>query len=176
MAIETAHLWLLPYAPEYQLALMESAERFEARSGLRAADGLREFIVSDEVSPTYLARLRAASATDPWDHGYALLHRESETVIGSAGFKGAPDEDGMVEIGYGIVPGFRGRGYATEAAAALVAFARESGRARLLRAHTLPTNPASMRVLEKCGFLSVGEVIDPEDGLVRRWERACEEG
>lgn len=176
MPIETPHLRLLPYAPEYQLALIESVERFEARSGLRAADGLREFIVSDEVSPAYLARLRSASATDPWHHGFALLDRESETVIGSAGFKGPPDADGMVEIGYGIVPGFRGRGYATEVAAALVAFATESGGVRTVRAHTLPSNRASMRVLEKCGFRSVGEVLDLEDGRVNRWERPCGDG
>jgi RimJ/RimL family protein N-acetyltransferase len=176
MEIETTHLRLLPYAPAYQLALIESVERFEAISGLRAADGLREFIVSDEVSPVYLARLRSATATDPWHHGFALLDRESDTVVGSAGFKGPPDGDGMVEIGYGIVPGFQGRGYATEVAAALVTFAGESGQARLVRAHTLSSNRAPKRVLEKCGFRNVGEVMDPEDGRVNRWERPCGDG
>ena len=40
------------------------------------------------------------------------------------------------------------------------------------RAHTLPTPNASTRVLAKCCFQYIGEVIDPEDGLVWRWERA----
>jgi len=171
MAIETARLQLLLNSPEHLLALIEGTQNYEERSGLRAAAGLREFLVSDEVSPDFLVQLRAALAADPWLHGFAVVHRESAEVIGSAGFKGHPDEDGMVEIAYGIVPGYQGQGYATEAAMALLAFAIGSGRVRLVRAHTLAENTASTRVLTKCGFESVGDVVDPEDGPVRRWER-----
>ena len=92
-------------------------------------------------------------------------------MIGAAGFKGPPDEAGMVEIAYGVTPSFEGQGYATEAAAALVAFAFTSGLVELVRAHTLPAANASTRVLAKCGFRHVGEVIDPDDGPVWRWER-----
>jgi RimJ/RimL family protein N-acetyltransferase len=66
----------------------------------------------------------------------------------------------------------RGRGFATEATGALAGFAFASGRVRLVRAHTKPDNGASARVLVKCGFRQVGEVIDPEDGLVCRWEQS----
>ncbi len=41
-----------------------------------------------------------------------------------------------------------------------------------LGAHTLPAPNASTRVLAKCGFERTGEVEDPEDGLVWRWERS----
>ncbi len=171
MAIETVHLRLIPYSPAHLLALIEGDERFEERFGLPAAEGLRAFIVSDEVSPAWLARLRASAAADPWVHGFAVVHRESRSVIGNVGFKGPPDEEGMVEIAYGIVPAFQGRGYATEASEAAVAFAFGNGRVRLVRAHTLPTPNASTRVLEKCEFEHTGEVVDPEDGVVWRWER-----
>ena len=171
MAIETVHLELIPYSPDHLLALIEGDERFEERFGLPAAEGLRAFIVSDEVSPAWLSRLRASSTADPWVHGFAIVHRESRSVIGNVGFKGPPDEQGMVEIAYGIVPAFQGRGYATEAAEAAVMFAFGNSRVRRVRAHTLPTPNASTRVLEKCGFEYTGEVVDPEDGLVWRWER-----
>lgn len=171
MAIETVHLELIPYSPDHLLALIEGDERFEERFGLPAAEGLRAFIVSDEVSPAWLSRLRASSTADPWVHGFAIVHRESRSVIGNVGFKGPPDEQGMVEIAYGIVPAFQGRGYATEAAEAAVVFAFGNSRVRRARAHTLPTPNASTRVLEKCGFEYTGEVVDPEDGLVWRWER-----
>ena len=172
MTIETVHLQLLPYAPEHLLALIDGVQQFEQQFGLQAADGLRAGIVSNEVSPAWLTLLRASATADPWVHGFAVVHRESRLVIGSAGFKGPPDEDAMVEIAYGIVPGYQGLGYATEAAAALVAFAFGSGRVRVVRAHTLPTNEASTLVLTKCGFDFAGEVVDPEDGRVWRWERA----
>ena len=170
MELQTARLRLVPFSAEHLLALIEGTEQFERRFGLRVAAGLREFFVSADVSPAWLAQLRASSAADPWTHGFAVVHRESDSVVGSVGFKGPPDEAGMVEIAYGIVPGFQAQRYATEAAAAGVAFAFADGRVRVVRAHTLPTHNASTRVLAKCGFARIGEVEDPEDGLVWRWE------
>lgn len=171
MAIETNRLRLVPYSPEQLLALADGYEQFRERFGVPAADGLRDFILSDEISPEWMAQLRASSATDPWLHGFAVVDHESSLVVGSVGFKGPVDEAGMVEIAYGIVPAFQGRGLATEAAAAGVAFAFSDGDVRCVRAHTLPTPNASTRVLEKCRFKWIGQVEDPEDGLVWRWER-----
>jgi RimJ/RimL family protein N-acetyltransferase len=151
--------------------MLESVERFESEAGLPLADGLREFFVSGDVSPAWLEQLRVAPGPDPWTLGFAVVHRDEGRVIGSAAFKGPPAEDGVAEIAYGIAPGYQGKGYATEAARALVAFALERVDVTLIRAHTMPENGASGRVLAKSGFQYVGEVIDPEDGLVWRWER-----
>jgi [ribosomal protein S5]-alanine N-acetyltransferase len=170
-ALETAHLRLMPWSPEHLLAMIDGADRFAADAGVPLADGLRELFVSDEVSPVWVAHLREASGPDPWTLGFAVVHRDDDRVIGSAAFKGAPDDDGVVEIAYGIAPGYEGRGYATEAARALVGFALERVDVTSIRAHTRPENDASGRVLAKSGFQHVGEVVDPEDGLVWRWER-----
>ena len=152
--------------------MIDGSDAFETKAGLPLADGLREFFVSGEVSPAWIDRLRAATGPDPWTFGFAVVHREDERVVGSAAFKGPPDDDGVVEIAYGIAPGYQGRGLATEAAGALVAFALERVDVTSIRAHTLPENNASARVLAKSGFHHLGEVVDPEDGLVWRWERA----
>jgi ribosomal-protein-alanine N-acetyltransferase len=123
-----------------------------------------------ELSADWLALLHASTSADEWTHGFSLVLRDSDTVVGSAGFKGPP-ADGVVEIAYGLSPEYQGRGYATEAAEALTAYAFSSGKVRVVRAHTLPESNASTRVLTKCGFHRIGEVIDPEDGLVWRWEK-----
>jgi ribosomal-protein-alanine N-acetyltransferase len=172
LSLETAHLRLQPYAPEQLLAVIDGAAQFEEQFGMPLADGLRELLVSDEVSPAWLELLRVATVADPWTLGFAVVHPADGCVIGSAGFKGPPDDDGVVEIAYGIAPGYQGRGYATEAAAALVSFARERVDVRTIRAHTRPEPNASTHVLAKCGFQQLGEVTDPEDGQVWRWERA----
>ncbi len=169
--MDTPRLQLRPFSPEHWLALIEGEEEFYRSFGLRAAEGLREEITSGEVSPAWLAQLREAKAADPWTHGFAVVERARSLVIGSAGFKGPPDAEGMVEIAYGIAPAFQGKGYATEAARELISFACRDLRVRLIRAHTLPTNNASTRVLTKNGFGKVGEVIEPDDGRVWRWER-----
>ena len=174
--METARLRLVPHAPEHFLSLIRGVPEYEALIGLRAAAGLRDFFVSGDVSPAWLERLRTATGADVWEHGFGVVHRDDGLVIGSCGFKGPPDADGMVEIAYGIVPTYESRGYATEAAAAQVTFASADPRVRLIRAHTLATNNASTRVLTKNGFTFVGEVVDPEDGPVWRWERAPASG
>jgi RimJ/RimL family protein N-acetyltransferase len=170
-ALETARLRLAPWTPAQLLAMLESVERYEADNGLPLADGLRELFVSGEVSPEWIEQLRGAPGPDPWTLGFAVIHRDDARVIGSAGFKGPPGEDGVVEIAYGIAPGYQRQGHATEVARALVAFALERVDVTSIRAHTQPENGPSGRVLANNGFQHVGAVTDPEDGLVWRWER-----
>lgn len=123
-----------------------------------------------EVSPDWLARLHASDPSDPWTHGFAMVERASHNAVGSCAYKGPPDSEGAVEIAYAVHPNEQGRGYATEAARALADYAFATGAVQIVRAHTLPENGASARVLTKCGFDRVGEVVDPDDGLVWRWE------
>lgn len=144
--------------------VLETTEEILARiAAMRPAD-------QAEVSPTWLARLRASHAADPWTHGFAIVERAGGEHVGSCGYKGPPDEWGVVEIAYSVHPEMQGRGYATEAARALVGYALGNAAARVVRAHTLPDNTASARVLTKCGFTCVGEVVDPEDGRVLQWK------
>ena len=168
--MKTANLELLPQTPGHLRALLEGVENFEKSSGFKIAAGIREMMTSDEVSAEYLAMLKSATAADPWTFGFAVLHTADRLVIGCGGFKGPPNADGVVEIAYGIAPGYRGRGFATEAAQRLVSYALDSGLVRTIRAHTLPEPNASTHVLAKCGFRRIGEVTDPEDGLVWRWQ------
>jgi GNAT superfamily N-acetyltransferase len=96
---------------------------------------------------------------------------DTEVIVGTCGFKAPPDDDGVVEIAYFTFPDFEGRGCGSAMAIGLVERARRAVGVRRLRAHTLPERNASTRILEKAGFDFLGEVIDPEDGPVWRWER-----
>src|SRR5204862_3191571 len=174
--LHTPRLTLLAYTPDQLLALIEEPHNFEALVALTPADGLRGFYVSGEVSPKWLEALRARTGQgpDPWRHGFWVIEKASGHSVGGAGFKGEPDGAGMVEIAYGVVASREGRGYATEAARALIHFASGDARVRLLRAHTRPEANASTRVLTKCGFVHVGDVVDPDDGPVWRWEQSAQ--
>jgi RimJ/RimL family protein N-acetyltransferase len=123
-----------------------------------------------QLSAEWLALFETATATDPWVHGFVARERTTGAVVGQGGFKGPP-RGGIVEIAYGTEAEHRGKGYATETANALVAYAFDSPEVMLVIAHTLPDSKASQRVLAKCGFQRVGEIIDPEDGLVWRFEK-----
>lgn len=150
----TQHLELVPMTREQALEMVDA---------LSAEDRA-------QVSPEWLARLHSTKPPDPWSLGFSILERSGGAIVGQCSFKGPPSVQGMVEIAYGINPEHRGKGYATEAAEALAAWAFEDPRVRSVWAHTLPELNASTRVLEKCAFRWIGEVEDPEDGLVWRWE------
>ena len=169
--IVTRNLKLVPHTPAHLLDLIQGADVYARSFGSAPAEGLREFFISKDVSPEWLERLKTSTTADVWTHGFGMVHNASGTVIGSAGFKGPPDTEGVVEIAYGVVPQHQGKGYATEAARALVEFAFATGQVKRVLAHTLPQPNASTNVLTKCGFRHVGEINDPEDGLVWRWER-----
>lgn len=153
--IPTARLDLVLQTPDEVLAWIES---------LPPADRA-------EVSPDWIARVRTTAVGDPWSLSFIAVERASGSPVGSCAFKGPPDADGVVEMAYGTDPAHRGCGFATEMATALLGFAFADGGVRMVRAHTKPDNEASARVLAKCGFRPVGEVVDPEDGLVLRWEQ-----
>jgi RimJ/RimL family protein N-acetyltransferase len=155
LTIETERLYLVLQTPEEVRAFIE---------GMAPAE-------KGELSPAWLARVLELTSPDPWTHGFILRDRGTGARIGTCAFKGPPSEEGMVEIAYGVDVDHRGRGYATEAARALVAYAFGSGQVRVVRAHTLPNPNASTRVLAKCGFGFIGGVTDPDDGPVWRWER-----
>jgi RimJ/RimL family protein N-acetyltransferase len=153
--MQTKHLDLMPVKRQEVIAIIEAMSPAEKAN----------------LSADWLARLHASASEDPWVHGFSLVHRETGAAVGTCGFKGPPAADGIVEIAYGIDPEHQGKGYATEAAEALVLWAFGTAGVRAVRAHTLPESNASTRVLTKCGFCCIGEVVDPEDGLVWRWEK-----
>ncbi len=102
--------------------------------------------------------------------GYFVIDEGTREVVGSCAYKKPPTEDGIVEIAYFTFPGFEGRGYATAVAAKLIRLAAASPSVRRVIAHTLPQPNISTRVLERVGMANVGEVMDPDDGRVWRWE------
>ncbi len=165
---EAALIKLLPFTPGHLRALLESEAAFEQAFGIRVAPGIGDFIRAG--SPEYLKGIQTAREADVWRDGSGVLHLEENTIIGTCGFRSPPDAEGVVEIGYGIAPSFQRQGYATEAARLITSFAFDSGHVKKVIAHTLAGPNASTRVLEKCGFSKAGEIVDPEDGLVWRWE------
>lgn len=96
------------------------------------------------------------------DTGYFVAClRSNDQPIGNAGilkrdFLDKPD------LGYSFLPAFYGKGYATEAAAAMLAFGRAEWGIKTCYAFTTAENIPSQRVLEKLDFLQKGEPFEHE--------------
>lgn len=86
-------------------------------------------------------------------------------LIGTAGYKGPPTEDGTVEVGYGVVADHRRQGFASEAVVGLLHRAFECPDVRRVIAETLPVLVGSIGVLRRCGFRFIGDGSEP--GVIR---------
>lgn len=98
---------------------------------------------------------RGVFEIDNWTPGFGMhvvRHIVDQLVVGDVGFHAPPDERGVVEIGYGLAPSARGQGLASRAVRLLVESALARPNVAHVIAETTLDNPASVRVLEACGF------------------------
>lgn len=100
-----------------------------------------------------------------WSFWYLVTDTDPGELAGICGFKGRPDEAGMVEIGYSVLDRFRRRGYATEAVLRLVGWAFTHHNVHEVCAETFPHLTQSIGVLKKNGFQYTG--AGSEAGVVR---------
>ena len=103
-------------------------------------------------------RRHAGASVDSECFGvWVMIERRSGTVVGDIGFHGPPDDAGTIEVGYSVIPSRRRRGYATEAAGALVGWAHSQPSVHAIVAGCDPSNVPSMCTLERVGFRRTGE-------------------
>jgi ribosomal-protein-alanine N-acetyltransferase len=94
---------------------------------------------------------------------FGVAAKPGDRLIGFAGFARPPERPGVVELIYAFAPDRWGRGYATEVAAAMVAFGFDRGGLTRIEATVDPANDASKRVLTKIGMAYQGRQAN-DDG------------
>lgn len=97
-------------------------------------------------------------------YGWALLANEGERspprLVGIAALIGRPDDIGDVELAFGLLPEFRGRGYGGETVRALAGWAFANGARRVI-AHLDAEDANAAHTLARSGFADTGEVPYP---------------
>ena len=153
--LQTARLRLEPLTAEAARAILAGDLSGLAAAGLAAAGGWPHEDTADGLAMAVKT-----------GHPPGWLVTVGGTVIGDIGTHGPVDEAGSVEIGYGLAAPSRGRGYGSEAVAAVTEWLLSQPGVRQVRAHTLTSNAPSRRVLEKAGFTYVG--LDEGEALYQR--------
>jgi aminoglycoside 6'-N-acetyltransferase len=82
----------------------------------------------------------------------SVLELDTGRLVGDVGLSPAEGEPGIIKVGYTMAPAFQGRGYATEAVAALAAYALDTLGVEIVRAYMSAENIPSARVAEKVGM------------------------
>lgn len=165
MIIETNRLKLIPCEEKYLEAFLRDENEMLQMLGVDAANNWLQF---PEAIAYSLDMLRSRSAEIHWGMYFFIL-KDEKRLIGNGGYKGAPDSEGIVEIGYAIAPAYENLGLATEAAQGLITHAFGFENVKTIDAHTLAVTNASGRILQKCGMTKIAEKHDTEDGDIWQW-------
>ena len=88
---------------------------------------------------------------------WVIVHKGQKVIMGDIGFKGAPTEHGLIEVGYGIYPEYRNKGYMTEALNSLTNWAFQQPDVKIILAETDKINLASQKTLLKSNFAPFAE-------------------
>jgi RimJ/RimL family protein N-acetyltransferase len=168
--IETANLKLVPCELPHLEATLTDQKQLEQVLGVTVYDDWFEFpgVAGIEAIRFSHEHLKANPDVFLW-WTYFFIHAKDNALVGVGGYRGKADESGMVEIGYAIIPAYRRRGLATEAAQGLVDYAFSHPHIERVDAHTLSAPNGSTRVLEKVGMEQVGTAHDPDVGEVWHW-------
>ena len=163
MRLQTRRLELIPCSANIALAAVGKRDALESFLGAKVpsdwpAQDLRDYL------PAYARQLREDPALLGWGV-WLIVQRAKRTVIGDLGFKGRPGREGVVEIGYSVLPAYRRRGYAFEAVHALYEWAMAQQGVERVTAECSADNAPSIRILEKLGMRR-----QEGEGSLLRWE------
>lgn len=81
-----------------------------------------------------------------------IIRKEDRICIGSSDFKDVPNENGEIEIGYGITKPFEHKGYMTECVQAMCTWGLNQKNIKSIIAETECDNIPSQNVLKRCSF------------------------
>lgn len=140
-----------------------------------AEDMFKNWAGDDEVTkyltwPTHSSIEVSKSVTGMWEKEYNSLNsyqwcielKKSGQAIGSIGVVNLNEDINAVEIGYCIGRKFWGQGFTSEALEALIPFFFEEIQVNRIEARHDLRNPASGKVMEKCGLIKEG--MKPQGG------------
>lgn len=124
--------------------------------------------------PHRIPRVKANPAYAEIGIVIAIL-KDSKEIIGSAGFHDFPNENGMIEIGFGIVPEHQNQGLGKELLFGMWKLISSYPGVKTLRYTVSPNNAPSIHIIESLDFQKVGEQMDEEDGLELIYEMPLSE-
>ncbi len=165
--LETEHLRLVPFTLDLMKATLTDKARLAQLCGARIPEDWPQPDLA-EALPAIAQDMEKYPERASWDG--IIIHKADNTIIGDMGLMSGPNEEGIADVGYSIIPAYRNHGYATEMLRELLAWAFEEAGIKKITADCLETNTGSIRVLEKAGLHCIGHDKD-----LLKWEVDREE-
>lgn len=163
--VHTTRLDLSPLHVEAVDALLAGdGERLGRLTGARFLTPAAPPYMADAL-PVVRDRLRERPEETHW-WNWLVVERQTNEAVGSVAFGGPVSAEGAVLVGYAIYTEYEGRGYATEAVKAMIAWAFTQPGVREVRALAPVWNTPALRVAENVGMRPVASEEDDDVGEV----------
>lgn len=155
------------------VALFESPEDPWIYEGKGFTNPHRELMDDSGPLAWRVPQVKVEPQLNKWFVRWMVL-KQSREIIGSSSFHGAPDENGMIEIGLGVNPKFQSQGFAYEALAGMWGWVCMQQAVQVLRYTVAASNTASIALVNKFGFTHIGQQMDEIDGPEEVFEISAE--
>jgi len=173
MLIQTERLDLHHIEADDLINLFEKRDDAQALSGKTFTNPLRVLIDFQGPLAWRVPQVKENPEVNKWFVRWAVL-RSTQEVIGSSSFHGAPDVNGMMEIGLGVEAAFQGQGFGREILQGMWGWVVTEPGVNTLRYTVSPTNTASIALINSFGFDFVGKQLDEVDGPESIYEMSAD--
>jgi RimJ/RimL family protein N-acetyltransferase len=153
--------------------LFEKRDDAQALSGKAFTNPLRVLIDFQGPLAWRVPQVKENPEINKWFVRWAVL-RSTQEVIGSSSFHGAPDANGMMEIGLGVEEAFTRQGFGREILHGMWGWVVTEPGVKTLRYTVSPTNTASIALINSFGFDFMGEQLDEVDGQESIYEMSAD--
>jgi [ribosomal protein S5]-alanine N-acetyltransferase len=160
--IETKRLLIKPLSSDELKKLIESPSDLADEMGLIPSQSLIDKEARNAILNDLLPNLSDPEKDASFYTMWIVIEKLKKAIIGGICFHGEPDENGEVEIGYGIDNNYMNKGYMTETISGIINWIRNKKEVRIIKAETDSSNISSIRVLEKNGF----ELVQQNDNMI----------
>jgi [ribosomal protein S5]-alanine N-acetyltransferase len=155
--IETTRLFIKPLTYEQVVKYIAADGSLENELQLNATSRTISPELKEALEQTILPNVADETKNYLYSTLWTAISKADNKMIGDACFKGEPNAEGEIEIGYGTYEEFQGKGFMTEMVAGMIAWAKMQSFVKAVIASTDKTNTASYKVLQKNNFIKVGE-------------------
>ena len=171
--IQTERLDLHHIQADDLINLFESRDDRQALSGKAFTNPLRVLIDFQGPLAWRVPQVKENPEINKWFVRWAVL-RSTQEVIGSSSFHGAPDSNGMMEIGLGVEEAYTRQGFGREILQGMWGWVVTEPGVKILRYTVSPTNTASIALINSFGFDFMGEQLDEVDGTESIYEMSAD--
>ena len=159
--LETERLLLIPMSYDFVSRIIQDDSTVYLDLGLKKVDEWPEKADIKDILELVRDSLKEKSEPDGFD-AWLFVNKVDMSIVGDGGFKGNPDEEGNIDLGYAIIESQRQMGLAYEAASALLNWGLSQAGVNAVTADCLQDNVPSVKILSKLGM----EEVKREDGMI----------